>query len=96
MTTSHENAPVIFSKRFLVHFLPQNYLDFHPGFLYGENAVQLKNKAVLEFGRSGRDDNCKNAIETGLWDRYMRMIESKEPWQRVLLDDSSGFIIIVQ
>ena len=64
---------------------------FHPGFLYGENVGQLKNRAFSGFWVGGEEDNCKNAIETGLWDRYMRMIELKEPWQRVLLDIFSVF-----
>ena len=72
------------------------YQIFHPGFLYGENAEELKNKAVLGFGRSKEGENCKNAIETGLWDRYMRMIESKESWQQVILDNFSVFRKIVQ
>ena len=38
----------------------------HPGFLYGENAGQLKNKAFSGFGGCDRGKNCKNAIETGL------------------------------
>ena len=51
---------------------------FHPGFLYGENAGELKNEAVLGFGRSREGENCKNAIETGLWDSYMCKIKSWE------------------
>ena len=62
---------------------------FHPGFLYGENAGELKNEAFSGFGRVGGEENCKNAIETGLWDRYMRKIKLREQSQRVLLDNFS-------
>jgi hypothetical protein len=48
------------------------------GFLYGENAGELKNKAFSGFGGGSEGENCKNAIETGLWDRYIRMIVPKE------------------
>ena len=48
---------------------------FHPGFLYGENADQLKNKAFSGFGSGCEGENCKNAIETGLWDREKNRID---------------------
>ena len=48
---------------------------FHPGFLYGENAGQLKNKAFSGFGGDDGEENCKNTIETGLWDREKNRID---------------------
>jgi len=48
---------------------------FHPGFLYGENAGQLKNKAFSGFGGDDGGENCKNAIETGLWDMKKSRID---------------------
>ena len=37
----------------------KNFWIFHPGFLYGENAGELKNKAVSGFGGGSEGDNCK-------------------------------------
>ena len=56
----------------------KNTWILHPGFLYGENTGELKNKAFLGFRGRSEEENCKIAIETELWDRYICMIVPKE------------------
>ena len=44
-------------------------------YVYGENAGELKIKAFSGFGGVGGEENCKNAIGTGLWDMEKSRID---------------------
>ena len=68
------------SNRFIVGISSlKNIWIFHPGFLYGENAGELKNKAFSGFGGGSEGENCKNAIGVQIMGQvhvYDRVVET--------------------